>query len=83
MIIVSHQALRFLIAFSNSNISLTCHCNIEFINFVYTFYAHVITGDLNIIKNKHVKHFINFGTKFRINCKINSNKVLKNFKGIY
>lgn len=54
MIIVSHQALRFLIAFSNSNISLTCHCNIEFIDFVYTFYAHVITGDLNIIKNKQL-----------------------------
>lgn len=43
-------------AFSDSNVSLICLCNdIEYTDFVDNFYGHVVTGDLNIIKNKKCK----------------------------
>lgn len=39
----------------------------------------MVTGDLNIFKNKNVRYLTNFCTKFRINIKINYKSALKLF----
>lgn len=59
-------------AFSVTDDSVTCCCsNDEYIKYVDEFYGHVITGNLDILKNKNVRYLMKFGTKFRLNSKLN------------
>ena len=58
--------------------NMTCDCiNSTFIN---THFGHIITGDLQIIKNPDLRKLCNFGTKFRDNPIFNISKIKNQFK---
>ena len=53
----------------------SCHCE-EYSSFIYPPTGHVITGDMNIIEDPHLKNIIKMGPKLRCNNAFNKRSVL-------
>jgi len=54
---------------------LPCVCNEpEYRGFVNNHYGHIITGDLNILKNNTLRELFAYGSKYRFNWKLNKGK---------
>ena len=57
-------------AFHIDESTIPCHCHEFDDQFVDNHHHHILTGDLNIIKNKKLRELISKGPKYREPCKI-------------
>lgn len=58
--------------------NIVCICD-EFPEYIDNNHQHVITGNLNIMNNNNIRQLLNFGTKFRLNKKLDIKKVTNLF----
>ena len=52
----------------------SCTCNTS--KFCDPFHKHIVTGDLNVIENRDLRHLLMKGPNYREPCLINWNKVV-------
>lgn len=65
----------------SSNDNLHCFCNDPlYSQYVNSTHGHIITGNLNIVRNDSLRLLMNYGTMFRIPSKYNVNIASIQFK---
>ena len=65
----------------DEHITTTCDCEVfENSPFYDNTFKHIITGEMNFITDMNLRVFLRFGTKFRINKKLNHEKSYSIFK---
>lgn len=65
---------------SSKSSTFPCKCNEPSLKkFVNTDHGHIITGNLNIVKDLSLKKIMGYGTKFRIPSKLNVKNIVTQF----
>ena len=61
-------------------LDVDCYCgNDEYADYVDNHHKHIITGNLDIIENKVLRHIMRYGTKYRLPSLLNVKSILGQF----